>query len=193
MATYTPQNVRVDRSTLFVGDTTTYPLRNVARTQLRTVRVHTPVPDPPGWPGPLMGISALAGGISLIITISSFSSDSGGFAVWSLLWVLVWGALFYLGFKESRKVRPKPKVKTLYVLDITTSGRPEGTLVADDEGELRMLSEAITDAIHDPKREYVSVINTYTFNSNDVVNVSGENVVGKVDGSATVNLGGDAT
>ncbi|MBE1876598.1 DUF6232 family protein [Myceligenerans pegani] len=187
MPTSTPQKVRVERSTLFVGDTT-YPLRNVARTQLRTLYVHPPAPPLPTWPGMLQRLSAITGGISLLVAIGAFGSDNAGFGVWSLLWVLIWGALFYYGFKESNKPQPKPKARKYHALDVTTTGRPESRLVADDESDLRELSEAITDAIHDPKREYVSVINSYTFNSSDTVNVAGENAVGKIDGHGSVNF-----
>ncbi|GAB3162352.1 hypothetical protein GCM10027059_14890 [Myceligenerans halotolerans] len=192
MATSTPQNVRVERSTLFVGDTT-YPLRNVARTRLRTVYVRPPAPAPPSWPGMLLRVSAFAGVISLLITIGAVSSDNGGFAVWSFLWILVWGALCYHGYNQSKKPQPQPKATKYHAFDVTTTGSPESTLVADDASELRKLSEAITDAIHDPKREYGSVINSYTFNSSDTVNVSGENAVGKVGGHGAVNIrGGDS-
>lgn len=151
--------VRIERGHLHIGHDT-YPLRNVARIQLRG---WTAKPKPSQW----LFVPVVAGSIGALTTGYSLFSDRAGMTGGNLLWFAIWLGVLTLGVLIM--IRFWPRHRRLTILDVTSSGEPHRALVSDDEEGLSALRQRMIDAINDLEVTYHQEFRSY-----DIENFVGE-------------------
>ncbi len=158
--------VQVAKGVLWIGRDA-YPLRNIARAQVRTVypRRGTPVKDYLKALAKWIGLGILAAIIMAILHVH----NAGTYAI---LGVLACSAVSTI--KLIRAIQKERRKIAYHLLMIQTSGDPQTLLASPDRSVIEELIRTIMDAIGDAKVAYHNWITNY----GDIVSQYGNNNTG---------------